>query len=106
VLLDVRAASRKTPLDGKFEVSADAARRLQSLPSPFPVALSGAEGVGVLSEMPCSCARAGGGGHLHHFVTSDLFRSLVPERRYAMALEGEGIRLVPADGAGPGTAGR
>lgn len=79
MLIEQRTVSRKTPLDGKLEISARAAEQLASLGATFPLRTSGGEGSARLHEMSCTCAKAATTGqHLHHFVESDILRALEP----------------------------
>jgi hypothetical protein len=79
VLIEQRTVSRKTPLDGKLEISARAAERLAALGATFPVRTPSDEGTARLHEMSCTCAKGTSGGqHLHHFVESDVLRTLEP----------------------------
>ena len=78
MLLDERTVSRKTPLDGRLEISAAAADRLAALGDEFALVSSGREGRGQLRHMECTCAKGSGGGHVHHFVESALLAALAP----------------------------
>jgi hypothetical protein len=77
VFIEQRTVSRKTPLDGKLEISAAAAARLQLLGSSFELHTDGHDARARLVELACTCAKGGSAGqHLHHFVESDALRSL------------------------------
>jgi hypothetical protein len=79
VLIEQRTVSRKTPMDGKLEISERAARQLASLSPTFSLRTEAGEGSARLHEMQCTCTKAESGGqHLHHFVESDLLRALEP----------------------------
>jgi len=79
VLIEQCTVSRKTPLDGKLEISASAAERLGSLGDDFPVRTGTGEGRARLHAMSCTCAKsASTGQHVHHFVESDILRALEP----------------------------
>ncbi|MDQ2768654.1 MAG: hypothetical protein M3Y30_16050 [Gemmatimonadota bacterium] len=79
VLIEQRTVSRKTPNDGKLEISAQAADRLASLGATFPLRTDGGEGSARLHAMSCTCAKAASGAeHLHHFVESEILRALEP----------------------------
>ncbi|HUF27075.1 MAG TPA: hypothetical protein VMM18_08870 [Gemmatimonadaceae bacterium] len=100
MLLEHRTVSRKTPRDGKLEISAGAARRLAAIQGDVQVVLERRRGTGALTSMTCTC-RAGGEEHVHHFLTSDLFRSLRPERRVQLDLDAEAgmVLVTETDGA-------
>ena len=77
MFIERRTVSRKTPLDGKLEISAATAAKLQTLGASFPLRTASGEGRARLHEMSCTCTKgAGSGKHLHHFVESDALRSL------------------------------
>ena len=79
MLIERRTVSRKTPLDGKLEISESAAELLASLGANFVLRTSDGEGSARLHEMRCTCAKAASAGeHRHHFVESDLLRALEP----------------------------
>ena len=78
MLLEQCSVSRKTPLDGKLEVSADTATSLASLGAEFAVISAGRPGRGRLQALACSCAKGTTQQHIHHFVESPLFRELTP----------------------------
>lgn len=68
---------RKTPGDGKLEVSADIARTLGGDGAPVHVRLTSNEQHGTVEVMECTCSKAGAAGkHEHHFVQCDAFRTL------------------------------
>ncbi len=68
---------RKTPGDGKLEVSAALAHALGGDGAPIQVRLASAAQSGTVEIMECTCAKAGASGkHEHHFVRCDAFRSL------------------------------
>ncbi len=92
MLLEVRAASRKTPLDGRFEIAEATAGRLSALGKALPIVLDDAAGTAHVERMSCTCAKAGrSGGHEHLFLVSDLLRSATPNRVYALELEESGV---------------
>lgn len=71
--------SRKTPLDGKLEISAAAAAKIETLGESFPLRTASGEGRARLHEMTCTCTKASASGqHLHHFVESNALRALEP----------------------------
>ena len=103
MLLERRTVSRKTPLDGMLEISADAAARLAPLlGDDFALASAGRTGRARLRSMPCGCAKGAGGGHVHHFVESPLLTSLVPESVVRVELDdapaaAARLRIEPAE---------
>ena len=101
MLLERRTVSRKTPRDGRLEISAGSAERLAALGREFAVATGGVTGRGRLEAMPCGCAKGAGGGHVHHFVESPLLTSLVPESTVLVELDeaSDTIRVEPTEPA-------
>ena len=69
--------SRKTPGDGKLEITEAAAHALESLGTTFSVRVHTQTGEASLGTMPCTC-RGQATPHVHYFIESDLFRALVP----------------------------
>jgi hypothetical protein len=68
---------RKTPGDGKLEISAALARALGGHGAPILVHLANDELGGSVQIMECTCAKAGAAGkHEHHFVQCDAFREM------------------------------
>jgi hypothetical protein len=75
--LERRTVSRKTPLDGKLEITKQAASSLVPLGSAFAVRALGQPGQATLGEYPCSC-RGGDTPHVHYFLVSETFKALAP----------------------------
>ena len=73
--IDRRIVSRKTPRDGKLEISEPAAAQLALLGPGIPVEWNGAAGAGAVSRFTCACAK-GAGPHEHHFLESAVLTSL------------------------------
>jgi hypothetical protein len=95
--IEQRTISRKTPGDGKVEITKVAAGHLESLGQSFAVRVDDAEDRATLGEMPCTC-RGKDAPHVHYFVESDLFRSLVPGSTVELLVDDDAHRLlvVPA----------
>jgi len=105
--LEIRTVGRKTPLDGKLEISASAANHLHSLGGVIGIEIHGAvsrgassRGVATVSGMACTCRKSSmTGTHVHHFLESELFRALPVNAVLALDLDNAGIlSLSPADG--------
>ena len=105
MLLDERTVSRKTPLDGRIEISAAAADRLAPLGDEFALVSAGRAGRGRLRSLACTCAKGAGGDHVHHFVESPLLAQLTPGAAVRVELDERGpeVRIEPA--GGPATRG-
>lgn len=80
MLLERRAVSRKTPRDGRLEITPESFARLAALGrDDFAISSGGVVGRARLHSMPCGCAKGATSGHVHHFVESPLLARLVPE---------------------------
>lgn len=77
MLLEVRQVSRKTPLDGKLEITPGSAATLVALGPELVARAAGREDRARLDSMSCTCAKGEGAGHLHHFIESPAFTDLV-----------------------------
>jgi hypothetical protein len=94
MLIEQRTVSRKTPLDGRLEISESSAERLGLLGETFSVRTAHGSGRARLQAMTCTCAKSDSRGeHVHHFVESELLRALEP---------GASVRI-ELDGAPPGS---
>ena len=92
MLLERRTVSRKTPGDGRLEVSRvteDAVRALGRAPT---VRWRGREAPASIARMSCTCAK-GGGQHEHVFLESDLFRALDAGSEVDLTLDEATARL-------------
>jgi len=87
VIIEEREVSRKTPHDGKLEISAEAAARLAPLGADFSLVAGGRESRGRVERMACSCAKGAGSGHEHHFVASPALTALAPGSRVRVELD-------------------
>jgi hypothetical protein len=88
MLIEQSTVSRKTPLDGRLEISEPTAAKLAPLGEPFSVHTAHGSGEARLHTMTCTCARsASTGQHVHHFVESDVLRALEPGARVRLELD-------------------
>ncbi len=78
MLLELRPVSRKTPLDGKLEITAAAADRLAALGPEFPLSVDDRQATGCLRALACTCGKGAGASHVHHFLESPALRALLP----------------------------
>lgn len=88
-LLERRTVSRKTPGDGRLEISASAAERLRAAAATLEVEFAGHRAPARLETLACSCQKVGR-SHEHHFVASDLLRSLRADMEVDLHLEERG----------------
>jgi hypothetical protein len=75
MFLERGRVSRKTPKDGKLEITDSAAARVCTLPTRFTIVVNGDHGVGSLDTMSCTC-RGADHAHTHHFLRSELLKRL------------------------------
>ena len=102
MLIEHRIVSRKTPLDGRLEISESTALHLEPLGETFRVRTAHGDGEARLHVMTCTCAKSGSTGqHVHHFVESDVLRALVDYDLDELE-PGADVRL-ELDGARPGS---
>jgi hypothetical protein len=88
MLIVKTVVSRKTPGDGRLEIPASLADRLHSMDVPLALIAGGDEHDVTVEEMQCTCAKAAQGGlHVHHFLASELLRTLVPESNVSVAVD-------------------
>ena len=86
MILERRTVSRKTPLDGKLEVSSESAARIGPLGPDIPLTTGGHTGSARLHTLACTCGKGSAGSHVHHFLESPLFRTLRPESEIRVTL--------------------
>ena len=84
--LERRTVSRKTPRDGKLEISRAAAARLESLTGALSAAWDGSIAPARVVTLSCSCGGASE-RHDHYFLESEIFRALPVGRDVEVALE-------------------
>ena len=90
--LDRRTVSRKTPRDGKLEISPGAAARLGEIGPDLRAEWSGSSGPATLASMSCTCGGAGA-THDHYFLESAVLRTLPVGQEVDLALESSTVRV-------------
>ena len=73
--LETRIVSRKTPGDGRLEITKQTAQRIESLSPPFLLELHGAISEVNVGTMACTC-RGADNPHVHYFLESEWLKSL------------------------------
>ena len=91
--IERRTVSRKTPGDGKLEITKVAATRLASLGKRFALAVDSRDGQAVLGSMPCTC-RGEDAPHVHYFVESELLRALPVGSQVDLLVDDTASRLL------------
>lgn len=97
MLLERRTVSRKTPGDGRLEITKRAAARVERLGTGLEVALEAERGAAKVGTMSCTC-RGADRPHVHYFLESPLLKRLVPNSDVALEVDEAQclIRVVPA----------
>jgi len=90
--LEDRVVSRKTPGDGKLEISQPVAERLQRIGTVLELETPAGCGAAQVKSQPCTC-RGEDNPHEHWFLVSSLFRSLVPGTEIRLSLDQTRILL-------------
>jgi hypothetical protein len=75
MFLERSRVSRKTPKDGKLEITEGAAALVSALSESFDVVVNGERGAGSIDRMSCTC-RGAENAHTHHFLQSELLKRL------------------------------
>jgi hypothetical protein len=88
VALEQRTVSRKTPLDGKLEITKPVAERLERIAGGLSVQVDRDAQSGSLGTYECTC-RGPEHRHVHFFLQSDALKALVPEARVSLDLDEE-----------------
>ena len=84
--LETVLVSRKTPRDGRLEISSATADALGGAGAELPVRVDSRRARGTVVTMPCGCK--GEMKHtVHVFLQSELFRDLAPDSTILLALE-------------------
>lgn len=97
MLLETQTVSRKTPGDGRLEVSAATAEKVSALGSGLRLRAAGKEAPGSVETLTCTCAKRGEGTHVHYFLESEVLRALEPHSDVKLELEEAGwVTVSPA----------
>ena len=91
--LERRTVSRKTPGDGRLEITKQAALRIQHLGSPFEIDLSGESAPCTIETFECTC-RGPDNRHVHYFLESESLKSLTQETNLDIELDEAGNRVL------------
>jgi hypothetical protein len=86
MLLERRIVSRKTPGDGRLEITSRAAARLRGLGHALEVELGGDRSAAAVESMRCTC-RGDAKPHAHYFLQSQTFTQLTPGAEVDLELD-------------------
>jgi hypothetical protein len=73
--LERRTVSRKTPNDGRLEISKQAAATVDALGGAFELDLDGSRSSAAVGTMDCTC-RGVDNPHVHYFIESPALKAL------------------------------
>ena len=90
MILEVREVSRKTPADGRLEVTEATFRRL-SIERELRAIVDDEQSAAMLERIACTCEAGHGGAHAHHFVRADVFRKLTPGVTCVLEITNPGV---------------
>jgi hypothetical protein len=96
MLLERRTVSRKTPNDGRLEITKPSAAKCEALGASFHVEVNDGRHTARLGTMKCTC-RGVDHPHVHYFIESSAFKALVPGDKVDVELDAsrKTIRVVP-----------
>jgi len=93
MLVERRPVSRKTPLDGRLEITKIGAVRLGGLGDGFEVVLGDEHAPARVGTMECTC-RGPERPHVHYFLESDALKQLEPGREVELDLEDTAVNVI------------
>jgi hypothetical protein len=96
VLLERRTVSRKTPGDGRLEITKQAAGQLRRLGGDLRLDVGGERTMATLGTIACTC-RGGEKPHEHYFLESQALKRLTPGAEVELQLEADGLLRVTAE---------
>jgi hypothetical protein len=88
--LEDLTVSRKTPGDGKLEITRPVAEKLERVGTRLEIKTPAGNGAAELTSMPCTC-RGKDNPHEHWFLASPLLCSLIPGTEIALSLDGQTV---------------
>ena|SRR5258708_39312358 len=100
MLLERMTVSRKTPGDGRLEVTKRAAAKLEKLGASFNLEMAGHRSQARLATMTCTC-RGEDKPHVHYFIESASLKQLAPGSHVDLELDAESAmaRIGPSQGS-------
>jgi hypothetical protein len=90
MLLERRTVSRKTPGDGRLEITKRAAARLEDLGPSVQLDVGGERTAATLGRMTCTC-RGAENPHEHYFLESSALKRLTPGTEVDLQLDANGV---------------
>jgi hypothetical protein len=93
VFLERRTVSRKTPGDGRLEITKAAALRVERLGNAFAIDPDGTSVAGTLETFACTC-RGPANPHVHYFLVAERLKGLTPGSVLDLQLDEPGKRVI------------
>ena len=100
MLLQHQTVSRKTPGDGRLEISAETAQRVSALGEEFQLEAPAGSERATVHTMTCTCGKRGDGAHLHYFLESPVLKKLTPETDVRVELDGREMKVRVSEAEG------
>jgi len=97
MMLERRTVSRKTPGDGRLEITKRAAERLLGRGADLRLEVGGRYDSAAVGTMACTC-RGGDEPHEHYFLESPALRQLTPGAEVGLELDADGLVRVTTQG--------
>ncbi len=96
MFLEKCMVSRKTPKDGKLEISKRAAASMLAPALELDLVVNGVAGCGSVTTMRCTC-RGAGDEHVHYFLQSELLKALRADTEVLVSVSDGGEPIVVAN---------
>jgi hypothetical protein len=93
VFLERRTVSRKTPGDGRLEITKSAAQRLESLGPTLVIDSDGNRVRGTIGTFACTC-RGESNPHVHYFLEAERLKQLSPGNEIDIELDETSNRVI------------
>lgn len=95
--IERRKVSRKTPTDGRLEITKQAAAKFECVGNTFDVDVAGTRANGRLGTMDCTC-RGADNPHVHYFIQATALATLTPGTEVDLAVDPDAriVRVTPA----------
>jgi hypothetical protein len=93
VFLERRTVSRKTPGDGRLELTKTVAQRLEQLGPTLVIDADGDRVRGTIGTLACTC-RGESNPHVHYFLEAERLRQLAPGSQVDIELDEASNRVV------------
>lgn len=93
MFLERRTVSRKTPGDGRLEITKSVAQRLEGLGPTLVIETDGDKVRGAIGTFACTC-RGESNPHVHYFLEAERLRQLAPGDQVDLELDEASNRVI------------